>query len=61
VAGDFLNRPGGRPDFASPTYVVQIIDSGTRKTHLYKEGFKILEFSDVQSKFPMQAFHGADL
>ncbi|GAB1311896.1 hypothetical protein MFIFM68171_02106 [Madurella fahalii] len=49
LAKDFLPAQGGKPNYKSPTYVAQISDTGTLKVHLYKNGFEILEFSDVQT------------
>ncbi|EPE34329.1 hypothetical protein GLAREA_10023 [Glarea lozoyensis ATCC 20868] len=52
VADDFttsLQTPGQRPNFASPTYLVQIEESGAREVHHYKRGFEYLDFSSVQN------------
>ncbi|KAK6534828.1 hypothetical protein TWF281_006128 [Arthrobotrys megalospora] len=37
----------GRPNFTSPTYVVQVLGQGTREIHSYNKGFKYFDFSDV--------------
>ncbi|RYO84286.1 hypothetical protein DL764_009356 [Monosporascus ibericus] len=49
VAEDFLKGSSGKPNFASPTYVVQIVGNGTREIYLYDKGFKFFEFSDAQT------------
>ncbi|KAK4145156.1 uncharacterized protein C8A04DRAFT_27161 [Dichotomopilus funicola] len=37
-----------RPNFRSPSYVVQVVGAGTREVHHYPDGFRILQFDDVQ-------------
>jgi hypothetical protein len=56
VAENFLSplsTPGGRPNFASPTYLAQIEGSGKREVYRYERGFKYLDFSSVQSKLKL--------
>jgi len=57
VAENFLSSltsPNGRPNFSSLTYFVQMEESGTRKVYRFANGFKYLNFSDVQSKLHYQ-------
>ncbi|KAF3136394.1 hypothetical protein TWF703_005503 [Orbilia oligospora] len=36
------------PRFSAPTYAVQIVGHGTREIQTYKNGFKMVDFSDVR-------------
>ncbi|KAL2823503.1 hypothetical protein BDW59DRAFT_163282 [Aspergillus cavernicola] len=38
---------GQKTNFKSPTYVVQLDESGTRKIHKYTQGFNIIGFADL--------------
>ncbi|KAK6506492.1 hypothetical protein TWF506_011399 [Arthrobotrys conoides] len=48
LAKDFMNTAEGTPRFSSPTYAVQIVGHGTREIRTYKNGFKMVDFSDVR-------------
>ena len=52
-----LSDPGGCPNFASRTYLVQIEESGEREVYWYSDGFNYLDFSSVQSKFERVLFY----
>ncbi|KAK6543480.1 hypothetical protein TWF694_000226 [Orbilia ellipsospora] len=48
LAEDFMTSADGyQPNFASPTYVVQVSGQGTREISKYDKGFKYFDFEDV--------------
>ncbi|KAF3213201.1 hypothetical protein TWF679_005427 [Orbilia oligospora] len=48
LAKDFMETVEGTPRFSAPTYAVQIVGHGTREIQTYKNGFKMVDFSDVR-------------
>ncbi|KAF3193785.1 hypothetical protein TWF225_009331 [Orbilia oligospora] len=48
LAKDFMETAEGTPRFSAPTYAVQIVGHGTREIQTYKNGFKMVDFSDVR-------------
>ncbi|EGX47037.1 hypothetical protein AOL_s00097g83 [Orbilia oligospora ATCC 24927] len=48
LAKDFMETAEGTPRFSAPTYAVQIVGQGTRDIQTYKNGFKMVDFSDVR-------------
>lgn len=54
VANDFFTQPNGRPNFRSPTYLVQLQGQGERKIYKY-EGLNTLNFHSVQGGLPWTA------
>ncbi|KAK6511160.1 hypothetical protein TWF481_000082 [Arthrobotrys musiformis] len=48
LAKDFMNSVEGIPRFTSPTYVVQVLGHGTREIRTYRNGFRMVDFSEVR-------------